>query len=365
MEERQSKILNRRDFLRYTTMAGTGVLLTSFLAGCDVRKSGGSSGEAKGTKETKTADNYPAKPIEMFIPSSEGGTFDVLGRAHGEVWGKAMGTYFTFSFYPGASGQVAYELFMKKPADGYTVLAGNIATDAVMYVLQNPSFKFEDLVFFCTLAVDPAVVLVRKESPYKDLKAIIEEGKKRKINVGVARWASTDTIVGLLIGEKTGAQINIVPYGGGNKARLALLQGEIDFLITKLTPAQDMKDQVRFLAIVQNTNEYPQLSQDCPTLNNVLGTDIPESASYRHWVVHRKFREDHPERYKFLTGKAEETYYDPKFKENLKKTGEPVEFYQKYRDEAWTAKVIQENLKLAEKYKDKLRGGAEKEKKGK
>ncbi|MDN5348096.1 MAG: hypothetical protein PWP65_1660 [Clostridia bacterium] len=340
-EQKSGQMMGRRDFLKVSTVLfGFAVLGANFMSGC--------SGKA---------EKYPSGTIEVVVPTSEGGTTDQLARAHGQVWAELLGAKaFSYSFYPGAAGEVAYSLFAKKTADGYTLLFGNIEAEGVMYVLQKPdSFKIDDFIFMNTLSKDPAVILVRKDAPWPGLKELIEEGQKRKLNMGVSRWGSLDTVAGIILGKQTGANINVVPYGGGNKARVALLNGEIDFLMTKLAAALSIKDSVRFLAMVQDENPYPSLSDNCPPINKVLGTQVPEVASTRNWVVHKALKEKYPDRYQLLAKTAEEAFRSSKFQEALKKVGQPLELYTKYIGEEQTMKYLQQVLKTAAEYQDILK----------
>ena len=71
---------------------------------------------------SRAAAEYPARPIRVIVPSSPGGGIDTLARIIGprmtETWGKAV----IADNRPGAGGILGYEIVVKAPPEGYTVL---------------------------------------------------------------------------------------------------------------------------------------------------------------------------------------------------------------------------------------------------
>ncbi len=89
------------------------------------------------------AETFPSKSMRVAIPTGEGGGVEEAARAFTAVWTKKLGQGFEYSYYPGASGQVGYEIFVKKlDADAHTLLFGNIGPEMIMYATQNPGYKF-------------------------------------------------------------------------------------------------------------------------------------------------------------------------------------------------------------------------------
>ncbi len=174
-------------------------------------------------------------------------------------------------------------LFSKRPADGHTLLAGNIAPEMMMYVLQEPDFKFpDDFVYFACMDSDPAVLWVRKDGPIQTIQDLVEEGKKRPVTIATSRFPHPSTLAVLLLGEATGAQFNVIPYGGGNPARTAGLTGEVDAVTTFLSSSLDFASDVRFIVMFQNENKWKDISQNAPTPKEALGVQMPEFGATGH-----------------------------------------------------------------------------------
>src|SRR5437660_12315264 len=88
------------------------------------------------------AQNYPTKPIYLYIPFAAGGPTDTLGRNLAQVMGKSLKQQLIVENVVGAGGTIAVARAAKASPDGYTVLLHHIgmATGAGVYG---------------TLAVDP------------------------------------------------------------------------------------------------------------------------------------------------------------------------------------------------------------------
>ncbi|HSS66237.1 MAG TPA: twin-arginine translocation signal domain-containing protein, partial [Gammaproteobacteria bacterium] len=137
-----------------------------------------------------SAQNFPSRNINVYVPTREGGGADRNLRAFSNVWKKYLNTNFEPGFYPGASGRVGYELYMgKAKADGYNLIFGNMGPELLNWVVKKPTFEISDCVYFGRVDTDPGCVFVGANSPFKHIDEIVEAGKKRKLNVGTSRLA--------------------------------------------------------------------------------------------------------------------------------------------------------------------------------
>jgi tripartite-type tricarboxylate transporter receptor subunit TctC len=305
----------------------------------------------------EAAGSYPNRNISVVVPTAEGGAADRVIRAVTTVWRKYLGVNFQNTFHPGASGEVGYTVFLGRPADGYTLLSGNIAPEMMMYALQEPRYKFpDDFVYFACLDSDPAVLWVPNSSPFQNLAQLVEEGKKRPVNVATSRFPHPSTLAVLLLGELTGAQFNIIPYGGGNAARTAGLTGEVDAVTTFLSSSLDFASEIRFVVMFQQENKWKDISQNAPTPKEALGVELPDFGGNRSWAVSRAFRDQRPEDYKKLIDSFEQAFKDPALQEEWKKVGMDPQFLE-YRNEEESMKMAEAMIQTALKYRDTLRKG--------
>ena len=265
---------------------------------------------------------YPERTIKVVVPTRAGGGADRLARAFTEVWGKLLSTTFEFDFYPGGSGQVGYELFTaRRDKDAYNLLFGNMGPEIIMYVLQNPKYKFpEDYFYFCRLDVDDSAVYVRADSPFKRIEDVVAEGKKRVVNVATSRLPHPASIGMLALGDATGAKFNLVPYGGGNPTMVATLNGEVDCGVLPVAEPIKMGDKTRVLGVFNSTNVLADRTGNAPPINQVFGTKIPDLYSSRAWAIHTEAAAKHADRFEKLNTSAKLVFDDPSFKDVYTKT---------------------------------------------
>src|SRR5438093_1316644 len=79
----------------------------------------------------QSADPYPNHPVKLLIPYAPGGATDVIARHLSPKLQEALGQPFVVDNRPGASGNIALEAAAKATADGYTLLVGNVSTNAI------------------------------------------------------------------------------------------------------------------------------------------------------------------------------------------------------------------------------------------
>src|SRR3546814_352908 len=164
---------------------------------------------------------YPERNLEIVIPTAEGGGADRDIRIFTSVWKNHLDTNFEYSFFPGAAGQVGYEVFGgKREPDCYSLLFANMGPEVIMQALQKPSVKLgEDFVYINQISSEVMSLFVAANSPIQSIEQLVDEGKKRTVNISVSRLPHPASIGVLALGEATGADFQLVPYGGGNPSR--------------------------------------------------------------------------------------------------------------------------------------------------
>ncbi|MDX6805532.1 tripartite tricarboxylate transporter substrate-binding protein [Terrihabitans rhizophilus] len=321
--------------------------------------SGGAAAAALCTPSIVRAQKaFPSENIQVLVPTGEGGGVDQAARAFTRVWAKHLGANFEYSYFPGASGQVGYEVFVgKREPTGYNLLFGNIGPEMIMYATQNVRYKYpEDIMYFGSIDVDDSVIWVPTNSKFKTINDLVEEGKKRQITLSTSRLPHPSTIGALALADAAGIKIRMIPYGGGGPARAAALTGEVDGCATFLSSSLGLSEQARFLTVFNDTNRAPELTDNAPPVNQALGTKIPAMSGQRAWAIHRKAAEQHPDRLEKLITSMKEVFVDPEYKTVAEKAGTPWEFIQ-FGDAAACDASAKAFAALAAQYKPLLSAG--------
>jgi tripartite-type tricarboxylate transporter receptor subunit TctC len=296
-----------------------------------------------------------SRNIRVVIPTRQGGGAERLARVFDDFWGPLLKTNFEYSFFPGAAGQVGYEVFVnKREKDGYNLLFGNMGPEMIMYALRKPPYRFpEDYQYFCRMDIDDSVVFVRRNSPFKRVEDLVAEAKKRTVNVAVSRLPHPASIGMLALGAAVKAKFNLVPYGGGNPTMVSVMSGEVDCGALPIAGVVAQKEQMRVLGVFNSENKFARYSENAPTINAVFGTKLPDLYSSRSWAMHTEAMEKFPDRFALLDKTAKQVFDNPAYKEAYAKTGAPVESIQ-YGDREVCNRYVKGMLELTNEYRSLL-----------
>ena len=179
-----------------------------------------------------SAQDYPTKPVRMIVPFAPGGASDVVARIITPGLTKELGQTIIVDNRSGASGNIGVAAAAQAPADGYTILLGNIGTMAINPGLF-PKFNVSPVRDFVavTQVVDvPTALAVHPSVPAKSVKEFIEYAKARpgKLNFGTAGPGSNGRLEMEMFMRAAGIDLVQVPYkGGAGAAAIGMLGGEV------------------------------------------------------------------------------------------------------------------------------------------
>src|SRR5215218_3948397 len=86
-------------------------------------------------------DKYPSKPVKIVVPYAPGGGTDITSRLFGDQLKNILGQQFVVENKPGAFGILAIEEMARARPDGYTLMVGNVSTNAITPVIFADKFK--------------------------------------------------------------------------------------------------------------------------------------------------------------------------------------------------------------------------------
>ena len=317
---------------------------------------GGAAALALGPTAGARAQAFPSRNMRVVVPTGQGGGADRLARVFDDFWAPLLKTRFEYGFFPGAAGQVGYELYLhKRERDGHNLLFGNMGPEMIMYALQKPSYRFpQDYQYFCRIDVDDSIVFVRRQSPFKRLEDVVAEAKRRSVNVAVSRLPHPASIGVLALGNVLKARFNLIPYGGGNPTSVAVLNGEADCGALPIAGVVALGEQMRILGVFNDdAAKMAKYSGNAPPVNSVFGTRLPALYSSRAWALHTEVIEKFPDRFSLLEKTAKQVFDLPAYREEYAKTGAPVETIQ-FGDRDTCARYANAMIELTNEYRSLL-----------
>jgi tripartite-type tricarboxylate transporter receptor subunit TctC len=197
------------------------------------------------------AQDYPLKPVRIVVPFAPGGVADNSARVVAEPLGQRLGQQVVVENRPGASGNIGTQQVAQAAPDGYTLLLG---FDGTMVINPHvfPKTGFDTLKDFApvTKLGDATLILVAHPSlPAKTLQEVIQLSKSRPLAYGTSGTGGTPHLAGELLKQRTGAQLEHIPYKGGGPAVTDVLGGQIPLVFTAVASAQQYVHTNRLVGI--------------------------------------------------------------------------------------------------------------------
>jgi tripartite-type tricarboxylate transporter receptor subunit TctC len=213
--------------------------------------------------------DYPNKPVRLVLGQPAGGPTDIVARLVGQKLQDRWGQPVVVENRPGAGSNIATEMVVKAPKDGYTLLVGTVQQIVNPFLFANVTWDPSRDLAAVSLVTKAHIVLVEHpDTPAKDLKALIALAKAQK---GGLSWASagngsTGHLTLELFKTSAGVDATHVPYKGTQPALADLLGGRVpvmfDGVITSLPHIKAGK--LRPIAVASLTRS--QLLPDVPTM---------------------------------------------------------------------------------------------------
>ncbi|MBZ4646220.1 MAG: putative tricarboxylic transport rane protein [Petroclostridium sp.] len=226
-------------------------------------------------EESKQDDvKYPTKPIQVVVPAGAGGDTDLNARTLGKYLEKELGQPVVIVNVNGAGGTLGSKKVKDSAPDGYTVLFyhPSMLLNKLLGLVDYTYSDFEN----AGVAVldDTNVFVVNAESPYKNLKDLIDDAKKNpgKIRFATEVGAFTHLQV-LAFQDAADVQLNVVDVGAAAQKTAALLGKQIDIIGTQYGLVKDHITAGKFRALGVLSNERNPLIPDVPTFKE-QGIDI-------------------------------------------------------------------------------------------
>jgi tripartite-type tricarboxylate transporter receptor subunit TctC len=179
----------------------------------------------------QAAEIYPSKPIRMIVPYPPGGASDIIARMLGQKLSGSLGQPVVIENRAGAGGNIGADAVAKAPADGYTLLMGNIGPNAISPGLYKtlPFDPIKDFTPISLVSAVPIVLVVHPSLPIKTIQDLIAlaTATPGRIAYASAGVGSSNHLAMELFKSMAKVDLLHVPYKGGGPAMTDLIGGQI------------------------------------------------------------------------------------------------------------------------------------------
>lgn len=180
------------------------------------------------------AQTYPQRPITMVVPFAAGGTTDIIARLMADEMSKTLGQQIIVENSLGAGGTLGVTRVKAAAADGYTLLMGNMGTQAASVGLYpklayDPRTDFEPII---NSGGTPMLIVAKNDLPVQDFREFVAYVKANasRVNYGTGGVGATSHLTCLFFDSLIDAKPQHVPFRGSGPALNALLAGQIDYV---------------------------------------------------------------------------------------------------------------------------------------
>jgi tripartite-type tricarboxylate transporter receptor subunit TctC len=289
---------------------------------------------------------YPTRPITMMVAFPPGGVADNTARPVAAVLERILKQPVTVLNKAGAAGAVGYQAAATSKPDGYTLLMALVSVSVLPEVdklFGRPqNYTREQLTGIARINADPSMLVVRADAPWKTLKDLVEDAKKRPgeiVFTSSGLYGAAHIPTEMFI-KAAGIKMRHLPTTGGGPMMNAMLGGHAQVVMTpvSLAAAHVKAGKLRLLAHSGTTPvaAYPEV----PSFKS-QGYDV----EYTAWAGLVAPKDTPPHIIKVLRDATRQAVKEPEVIASHAKLETPIAYMDADEFNAWWAR---DAAKLAE-----------------
>src|SRR5437016_163518 len=226
----------------------------------------------------------PTRPIEFVVHGGPGSGNDVFARTLTTIMDqeKLLPVRIQVVNKPGGGSTSAAAYVVSKKNDPHVIACFTNIWLIDPMVQEAATNKLVDMTPIARLVVEPALVVVRADSPFKTLKEFIDAAKAKPgaLKMSGGSITSRENTVRQLLTQLTGARWAFISFPSGGERVAALLGGHVDMMIVDPSEAGEQVRAGKLRVIAQVNERRLPAFPDVPTLKEA-GFDIPNVPQMR------------------------------------------------------------------------------------
>ncbi len=215
--------------------------------------------------------DFPNRVVKILVPFAPGGVSDAIARPLANAMSASLGQPVIVENKPGAAGNIALEMVARAPADGYTLLLGNVSTNAMNQTSYAATLKVvptKDFTAIGVVGTTPSVLVASMNFTPKNAQELVAHARANpgKINYWLPGVASGPHFDMVQLEKHAGIKMTAVPYSGGaGPGMTALIGGQVDIGLINLGGALPQVKAGKLKAIAVSTQQRLSDLPDVPT----------------------------------------------------------------------------------------------------
>lgn len=223
------------------------------------------------------AADFPDKPIRLIVGFPPGGGADFVARQVAQQLGETLHTSVVVDNKPGANGTIAASEVARSTADGYTLLLGVTASQAISPALMPtlPYDAVKDFTPITQVGYTPLVLVINPKLPVTSVAEFLQYAKtsKKPLVYGSAGVGNvTHLAAEMFLQAAHATNFQHVPYKGSAQVITDLIGGRVDAYFDTLPSSLPyiQSGQVRALAVTS-----AERASNAPNIPTVQEAGVP------------------------------------------------------------------------------------------
>jgi tripartite-type tricarboxylate transporter receptor subunit TctC len=219
------------------------------------------------------AQSYPTRPVRWVVGFPAGQGADIVTRIMAQWLSERLGQPFVVDNRPGASSNIATELVVHAPADGYTLLSVNSSNLVNATLYEKLPYNFiRDIDPVASIDRVPLVMEVNPRVPVKTVPEFIAYAKANpgKLNMASGGNGNSTHMAGELFKMMTGVDLIHVPYRGSAPALTDLLGGQVQVMFDIIASSIEHIRSGKLRALAVTTAARQETLPDVPTVGEFV-----------------------------------------------------------------------------------------------
>lgn len=183
-----------------------------------------------------TAQNWPERPIHLFVSQGAGGGQDSIARYLADKVGASLGQPIIIENRPGAGGIIGTQAAARATPDGYNFAITSSATMASNpHLVKNlPYDPQNDFVPVALLSKPGFLISANPSRPFKTLAELIATEKKTpgSLTVAIDGNRNASGLTAGFLNKSAGINIRLVPYSSPAQGLQDTISGNVDLFIS-------------------------------------------------------------------------------------------------------------------------------------
>ncbi|OGA42316.1 MAG: hypothetical protein A3G24_11540 [Betaproteobacteria bacterium RIFCSPLOWO2_12_FULL_62_13] len=237
------------------------------------------AGAAAQSRLHTSDSDYPSRPIRIVAGWPAGGGSDHIARIVAKHLTEGLGQQVIIDNRPGAGHTIALTIVANASPDGHTLqmVNANYTLNPFIYGKQPYDIK-RDFAPVTQVVSHPLVLVVSASLPVASLKDLIAMAKAKPgaLSAGTGGTAGAGAVTTEMFRYVSGTDFVTVPYKGGAQAQLAVVQGEVQFMIGTMTTTMPAIQSGKLKVLATSSKRRLPFFPDVPTFveSGLAGLDI-------------------------------------------------------------------------------------------